>query len=72
MIATVWAADFSGLSRSLVIMRAMRRADGAMPGRLARVAAHFSFRFRVAQSVTTRSPPVKPATFMERNSAAPF
>src|SRR4051812_21403689 len=50
----------------------MRRADGALPGRLSRFAVPSSFRFRVAHSVTTRRPPAKPTTFIARQSAAPL
>jgi hypothetical protein len=58
-------------SRSLVIIRAMRRADGAGPevGPSPPVSARL--RWRVAHSVTTRKPPANPAAFICRHNAAP-
>ena len=73
MIAIVRATVLDRASRSIVIMRAIPRADGTLRFRAsASGAMASSFRRRVAHSVTTRSPPAKPAAFTRRHSAAPL
>lgn len=72
IMAIICAPSLDGRLRSVVINRAMLRAEGVVRGRDAPNGASSSRRRRVAHSAITRELPRNPAVFKRRQSSAPL